>query len=156
ELAERYFDRGPEGAVFTAELRRTVIFGRHDLLQDAPISRVDLLLCRNTLMYFDATVQNDLINRMHFSLGEGGYLMLGKVHMLLGQGQLFEPVAVKQRIFRKLTPPTMRGRLLAMAGHAPLADGSEAGQVLDAAFEHGADAELVLDAQGLLLAINSR
>jgi two-component system CheB/CheR fusion protein len=156
ELADRYFERSGTNAVFAPELRRTVIFGRHDLLQDAPISRVDLLLCRNTLMYFDASVQTDLVRRLHFSLGEHGYLMLGKVEMLLGQNQLFEPIAVKQRIFRKVTPPTLRGRLLAMAGRAASVDGEVAGDVLDAAFEHGPDAELVVDAGGQLLAINAR
>jgi len=135
ELADRYFDRSPDGAVFSPELRRTVIFGRHDLLQDAPISRVDLLLCRNTLMYFDASVQHDLAQRLHFSLADGGYLMLGKVEMLLGQGHVFEPVANKQRIFRKITVPTMRGRLLAMAGRVPSTDGELGPHVLEAAFE---------------------
>jgi two-component system, chemotaxis family, CheB/CheR fusion protein len=156
ELADRYFDRSRDGAVFSPELRRTVIFGRHDLLQDAPISRVDLLLCRNTLMYFDASVQHDLVQRLHFSLADGGYLMLGKVEMLLGQGQVFEPVATKQRIFRKITVPTMRGRLLAMAGRVPSTDGELGTHVLESAFEHGADPEMVLDAQSCLLAVNER
>ena len=57
DLLEKYFE--PEGGryVFHKDLRRALIFGRHDLLQDAPISRIDLLVCRNTLMYFNAEVQ---------------------------------------------------------------------------------------------------
>ncbi|RYG30000.1 protein-glutamate O-methyltransferase CheR, partial [bacterium] len=51
---EKYFERVGDRFVFDRELRRSVIFGRHDLIQDAPISRVDLLMCRNTLMYFNA------------------------------------------------------------------------------------------------------
>ena len=57
ELRERYFEPADERFAFRGDLRRTVIFGRNNLLQDAPISRLDLLLCRNTLMYFTAETQ---------------------------------------------------------------------------------------------------
>src|SRR3954453_10241958 len=50
-LLERYFEQGDQRYSFRKDLRRTVIFGRNDLTQDAPISRIDLLTCRNTLMY---------------------------------------------------------------------------------------------------------
>ena len=154
-MAERYFEDGPGGKVLLSELRRAVIFGRHDLLQDAPISRVDLLLCRNTLMYFNSDAQGRLVNRLHYSLADHGHLLLGKVEMLLGQGELFEAVDVKRRLFRKLNPPTIRGRLLAMAGHAPLPISIESPErLIDASFEHGAEAQLVLDPQDALLAVN--
>ncbi|HEX9787241.1 MAG TPA: protein-glutamate O-methyltransferase CheR, partial [Candidatus Binatia bacterium] len=52
ELREKYFERVNGRYVLNAELRRSVIFGRHDLVQDAPMSHLDLLVCRNTLMYF--------------------------------------------------------------------------------------------------------
>src|SRR3954452_6851407 len=52
ELLEKYFESHPAGHAFRGDLRRTVIFGRNDLVQDAPISRVDLLISRNALMYF--------------------------------------------------------------------------------------------------------
>ncbi|MEO6236716.1 MAG: CheR family methyltransferase, partial [Vicinamibacterales bacterium] len=51
---------------FDRDLRRCVIFGRHDLINDAPISRVDLLLCRNTLMYFNADAQARIMARFAF------------------------------------------------------------------------------------------
>ena len=54
--------------MFRGDLRRTVIFGRNDLVQDAPISRLDLLVCRNTLMYFNAEAQAKILNRFHFAL----------------------------------------------------------------------------------------
>jgi two-component system, chemotaxis family, CheB/CheR fusion protein len=156
-FAERYFDAGTGGATFNTDLRRLVIFGRHDLLQDAPISRVDLLLCRNTLMYFNADVQRRLVQRLHFSLADGGHLLLGKVEMLLGHGDLFEPVDVKRRLFRKLTAATVRGRLLAMAGGAATAaTETQPDRIVDAAFELGADAQLVLDARDVLIGVNGR
>ena len=57
ELRERYFERADQRFAFRKDLRRTVIFGRNNLVQDAPISRLDLLICRNTLMYFNAETQ---------------------------------------------------------------------------------------------------
>lgn len=59
ELRDKYFDLVNKNYVFHQDLRRAVIFGRHDLLQDTPISRLDLLVCRNTLMYFNSETQGD-------------------------------------------------------------------------------------------------
>jgi two-component system CheB/CheR fusion protein len=157
EMADRYFEPSNGGLAVATDLRRAVIFGRHDLLQDAPISRVDLLLCRNTLMYFNTDVQSRLVHRLHYSLADQGFLLLGKVEMLLGQSELFAPVDVKRRLFRKLTSATLRGRLLAMTGAAPEpppTDGPR--RLVDVAFEHGAEAQLVLDAAGTLVAVNGK
>jgi two-component system CheB/CheR fusion protein len=82
-----------------------VIFGRHDLVQDAPISRIDLLVCRNTLMYFNAETQARILARFHFALAEAGVLFLGKAEMLLSHGALFLPVDLKQRTFGKAARP---------------------------------------------------
>jgi two-component system CheB/CheR fusion protein len=154
-LAERYFERAGSVWTFHPELRRAVIFGRHDLLQDAPISKVDLLLCRNTLMYFNAEHQARLVQGLHFSLAEHGHLLLGKVEMLLGRSDLFEPVDVKSRLFRKLAAPAQRGRLLTLdpAAAGPPVDGGS-GRIIDAAFEHAPDPQLVLDDAGVLVAVN--
>jgi two-component system CheB/CheR fusion protein len=81
-----------------------VIFGRNDLVQDAPISRVDLLVCRNTLMYFNAETQSRVLSRFHFALANGGILFLGKAEMLLSHTDLFTPVDLKRRLFRKVAP----------------------------------------------------
>jgi two-component system CheB/CheR fusion protein len=63
DLLTKYFARSGDRYTFDRDLRRAVIFGRHDLIQDAPISRVDLLLCRNTLMYFNAEAQARIMAR---------------------------------------------------------------------------------------------
>ena len=101
ELLERYFDQTGGRFVFRKDLRRSVIFGRNDLVQDAPISRIDLLVCRNTLMYFNAETQSRILTRFHFALASAGILFLGKAEMLLGHGTLFAPVDLKRRMFRK-------------------------------------------------------
>src|SRR5829696_8586807 len=62
-LVETYFERQHDDYVFHRDLRRCVIFGRHDLLQDAPISRIDLLMCRNALMYFNGEAQARVLER---------------------------------------------------------------------------------------------
>jgi two-component system CheB/CheR fusion protein len=85
----RYFERNGQGYVFSKDLRRSVIFGRHDLIQDAPISRIDLLVCRNTLMYLNSETQSHVLARFSFALREGGYLLLGKAEMLLAHSNLF-------------------------------------------------------------------
>jgi len=61
DRALRYFERDGDYGVFRGDLRRALIFGRHDLVQDPPISRIDLLTCRNTLMYFTAEVQGKIL-----------------------------------------------------------------------------------------------
>ena len=72
ELRERYFERADQRFAFRKDLRRTVIFGRNNLVQDAPISRLDLLICRNTLMYFNAETQGRILRHFHFALDAGG------------------------------------------------------------------------------------
>src|SRR5207249_1885737 len=89
ELRQRYFERIGEQYGFRHDLRRTVIFGRHDLVQDAPISRIDLLISRNTLMYFNSDAQARILARFFYALKEGGYLFLGKAETLLAHAKVF-------------------------------------------------------------------
>jgi two-component system, chemotaxis family, CheB/CheR fusion protein len=101
DLRERYFDVTGDRFGFRSDLRRAVIFGRHDLVQDAPISRLDLLVCRNTLMYFNAETQTKILRRLHFALNDAGILFLGKAEMLLSHATLFTPINLPHRIFRR-------------------------------------------------------
>ncbi|XVV09015.1 CheR family methyltransferase [Actinoplanes sp. CA-131856] len=103
ELIERYFEPVNGGRfAFRKDLRRSVIFGRNDLVQDAPISRIDLLTCRNTLMYFNAETQAKILGRFHFALRDAGVLFLGKAEMLLSHASLFSPIDLKRRVFRRV------------------------------------------------------
>jgi two-component system CheB/CheR fusion protein len=104
ELRERYFEPTGQGYAFRKDLRRSVIFGRNDLVQDAPISRIDLLVCRNTLMYFNAETQSRVLSRFHFAVNGTGMLFLGKAEMLLSHSSLFAPVDLQRRVFRKVPP----------------------------------------------------
>jgi two-component system CheB/CheR fusion protein len=102
DLRARYFETIGGRHAFRKDLRRSLIFGRNDLVQDAPISRIDLLVCRNTLMYFTAEMQARILSRFHFALAESGVLFLGKAERLLSHRTLFQPIDLKQRMFRKV------------------------------------------------------
>jgi two-component system, chemotaxis family, CheB/CheR fusion protein len=104
-LLEKYFEANGNRYAFRKDLRRSVIFGRNDLVQDAPISRIDLLICRNALMYFNAETQARILARFHFALADSGVLFLGKAEMLLSHTALFIPVDLNRRIFRKVPRP---------------------------------------------------
>jgi two-component system CheB/CheR fusion protein len=101
DLRERFFTPVRDQYVFSKELRQSVIFGRHDLVQDAPISRIDILICRNTLMYLNAQTQAKVLSQLSFALADKGYLVLGKAEMLFTQLRRFEPVDLKRRVFAK-------------------------------------------------------
>ncbi|MEU6142792.1 protein-glutamate O-methyltransferase CheR [Streptomyces sp. NPDC047081] len=84
-------------------LRYSVVFGRHDIMRDVPLSGVDLLVCRNTLMYFDRTTQAGVLDGFRFALRNGGFLFLGRAETLVAYGHgSFEPVERRQRIYRRL------------------------------------------------------
>src|SRR5260370_14133927 len=118
-LREKYFEAEGNHYLLRGDLRRSLIFGRHDLLQDAPISRIDLLICRNTLMYFESEAQARILARLHYALTENGYLFLGKAEMLLRRRELFTPGDLQQRAFSKVPKHTPRHPLVrfARAGH---------------------------------------
>jgi two-component system, chemotaxis family, CheB/CheR fusion protein len=108
DFLSRYFERVDDRYFFHKDLRRSIIFGRHDLVQDAPISRVNLLVCRNTLMYFTRDAQARVLQRFHFALRDGGFLFMGRAELLLTHGELFTPVELKCRVFTKTASPNAR------------------------------------------------
>ena len=158
-LLEKYWTREGGHSVFHKDLRRALIFGRHDLLQDAPISRVDLLVCRNTIMYFNAEVQAKIMTRFHFAVNDGGCLFLGKAEMLFSHAALFLPLDLKRRIFVKVSKDGLRDRLLLMAQSGLEASGTSLDNHLrlrDAVFSAGPVAQIVVDRSGLLAMANER
>src|SRR5215831_9465013 len=109
ELLGRYFERVDDRYLFHKDVRRSIIFGRHDLVQDAPVSRVNLLVCRNTLMYFTRETQAKVLSRFHFALRNGGFLFMGRAELLLTHGELFTPLELKWRVFTKTVNQNFRG-----------------------------------------------
>jgi two-component system CheB/CheR fusion protein len=115
EYVEKYFEPQSGRFAFQPDLRRTMIFGRHNLVTDASISKLDLLVCRNALMYFKAELQNRIFMRFHFGLNSPGYLFLGKAEMLLSGTELFRAVDIRNRIFEKIPQPDSRKHMLLLA-----------------------------------------
>lgn len=156
ELLERYFVETGGRFVFRKDLRRSVIFGRNDLVQDAPISRIDLLVCRNTLMYLTAETQARILGRFHFALAGSGVLFLGRAEMLLSHGALFTPVDLRRRTFQKTPRTSTGGSHVLGETTAPLARPEPPG--IDAlrseAVLAGPLAQVVLAADGLVAVVN--
>ena len=157
DLRSKYFEEVGDRFVFQPDLRRAVIFGRHDIVQDAPISHLDLLVCRNTLMYFNAETQSRILARFHFALNDTGVIFLGKAEMLLTRANLFTPIHLKHRIFTKVAKPALRDRLMVVAQAGTLEMNNHFVGYLrlrDAAFDAVSVAQVVLDMHSTLLLIN--
>jgi two-component system CheB/CheR fusion protein len=149
-----YFEADAGHVRFRQDLRPSLIFGRHDLLQDAPISRVTVLTCRNVLMYFNGETQARVLERFPFALHEHGLLMVGKAEMLLTHSELFTPVSLRHRIF-KARRVAGASRLAALAVGGPGRD-THLRRATEAAFVAAPDAQLVIDASGTLTLFNDR
>ncbi|HNF64189.1 MAG TPA: EAL domain-containing protein [Plasticicumulans sp.] len=156
-LLERYFTTAGESYQVGKLLRDLVIFARHDLAQDPPFLRLDLISCRNLLIYFKSPLQERVLDMFHYALRPGGWLLLGKSENP-HTADLFAPSAGKVKLFRRrdaararslqmprvpvrendraTRPPARAGmtleervRLVALAAYAP------AGIVVDEAME---------------------
>lgn len=104
---DRYFVRDGGGYQVIPEARRLVFFKLHNILDPVPFGRIDLVVFRNVLIYMTDPLQERVLLALHEALTPGAFLVLGKVEGLTGvTRELFEPVDVAERIYRKpLQPP---------------------------------------------------
>jgi two-component system CheB/CheR fusion protein len=156
ELLTKYFEKVDGLHLFRKDLRRQVIFGRHDLINDAPISRIDLLTCRNTLMYLNGETQARVLSRLHFALNDGGFLLLGRAETLMAHGHSFVAVDLKRRLSRKgsrrsVADPGFPERERRVGATEPLD-----GHLQAAAMETSPVAQVVVDAAGQVVVANDR
>jgi two-component system CheB/CheR fusion protein len=131
DLLERYFDkRGPNYQV-SPELRQTVVFAPHNVIKDAPFTRIDLVTCRNLLIYLQPLAQKKVLGLLHFALKRNGVLMLGPSEHVGPLVDDFEAVDVHWRIYRKhrdLRQTSDTSRLMAPLRQAmPMAGDSRPG-----------------------------
>jgi two-component system CheB/CheR fusion protein len=154
ELRERYFQQSNHGLAFNNDLRRTVIFGRNDLHRDPPISRVDLLVSRNTLMYFGADMQQRILANFYFALNHGGFLVVGKAEALQSGRNFFAPYNLKRRIFMKDGTAQSNFRLPRVPTEHADRGGYAHAHLGEAAFEHAPTAQVVVDDQNHVAGIN--
>ena len=110
ERLGRFFTRVDESAWQIGKpVRETVTFAVQNLISDASFSRMDLISCRNVLIYFEPEMQKQIIGLLHFALKEGGYLFLGLSETVGRQTELFEPVSKKWGIYRRIGPARAEG-----------------------------------------------
>jgi two-component system CheB/CheR fusion protein len=155
ELLTKYFEQVDGLYFFRKDLRRQVIFGRHDLINDAPISRIDLLTCRNTLMYLNAEAQARVLTRLHFALNEGGFVLLGRAETLMAHGHTFVPVDLKRRLSRKGPHRSLRDPVRSREDERSQPEALDS-RIQSAALEASPVAQLVVDTAGQLLLVNDR
>ena len=98
----RFFTKEDRGYRVSRELRAAIVFSVHDLIADAPFSRLDLISCRNLLIYLRPEVQQKVLSLFHFALREGGILFLGTSETVGDASDHFEPISKKQRIYRHI------------------------------------------------------
>ena len=106
ERLARWFVREGDTYCVVKELREMCIFSQHNVIKDAPFSKLDLVSCRNLLIYLNAELQNRVIPLFHFALLPGRFLFLGNSENVTRHPKLFAPVDRRARIFRKLETGT--------------------------------------------------
>ncbi len=100
-----YFGKTDRGYQVSKTIRECCIFARHDLTRDPPFSRLDLVSCRNVLIYMGPILQKRIIPMFHYSLKLGGLLMLGSAEALAGNTDLFSVLDKKNKIFQRQPRP---------------------------------------------------
>jgi two-component system CheB/CheR fusion protein len=111
DLLKRYFKETANGCAVIRRVRDHVVFSTHDLIKDAPFSKLDLISCRNVMIYFDNDLQRQVFDTFHYALKPKGMLMLGMSESSAQAESLFSAVAPKHRIYRKQDVPGHRVRL---------------------------------------------
>jgi two-component system CheB/CheR fusion protein len=101
KLLDRYFVHEDGTYRVNTDIRETCIYANHDVLRDAPFSKLDLISCRNLLIYLGAAMQQRLIPLFHYALRDPGYLLLGSSENVTKHARLFSVVDKECRIFKR-------------------------------------------------------
>lgn len=108
ERLVRFFVKKNDNYIINKELRKLIIFAPHNVFQDPPFGRLDLISCRNVMIYFQPVLQRNLFSIFHTALKSTGYLFLGKSETAGEYSDVFVPVCMQEKIYRHN-----------MLGHAP-------------------------------------
>ncbi|MDO7903784.1 CheR family methyltransferase [Pseudomonas sp. K1(2024)] len=160
----QFFSKEDQHYRVRKEVREQVLFARHNLLSDPPFSQIDLVVCRNLLIYLDREVQRDILQMFHFALRPGGYLFLGSSESADLAGELFAPVDKRNRIFRAREMPSglrHSGRRLTGADLPPATPGTPVktraarkpsyAEVHHRALARRSPPSLIVDGEGMIL-----
>ncbi len=95
----RFFTKKNNSYIVSRELRKMVVFAPQNVFQDPPFGKLDLISCRNMMIYFQNSLQKDLFAIFHMALNNGGYLFLGRSESVSGCGDIYLPVCQNEKIF---------------------------------------------------------
>ena len=101
DIRRKYFTSFNAGYKINKSIRDVCIFARQDITKDPPFSRIDLISCRNLLIYFSSELQKKIIPIFHYALKPGGFLMLGTSESIGGFGDLFFLADKKYKVYKK-------------------------------------------------------
>ena len=158
EILERYFKQENNGFRIKKSIRETVIYADQNLLQDPPYSRLDLISCRNLLIYLDNYLQQKAISIFHYALKSTGHLVLGNSESLGSSAQFYEVIDRKYKVFRKINNIETSGRVWNMiyerqtvkqaekAFHEPISEIAK-----EFILETQAPPSVVIDSEGAML-----
>ena len=105
EFLDRYFTETDDGYQVSGALRERIVFTPHNLCQDPPFSNIDLISCRNLLIYFNNSLQLKVFSRLHYALKGSGLMFLGKSESISGSEALFKPTTDGGQVFRRRVHP---------------------------------------------------
>ncbi|MHC1776508.1 MAG: chemotaxis protein CheB [Lentimicrobium sp.] len=97
----RFFVKTEDGYHVNSEIREMVVFAQHNIIMHPPFTKMDILACRNLLIYLEPELQKKLLGMFYYSLSPGGIMLLGSSETLGSQGQLFTPIDVKLKLFTR-------------------------------------------------------
>lgn len=109
ERLSRCFDAEGDGFLIRKEIRQMVLFAQHDVIPDPPFTRLDILSCRNLMIYFNTTLQQRLLPLFHYALRPGGVLLLGESETVGRFSSLFAPLDPKSRLYLRNDNATIAG-----------------------------------------------
>jgi len=128
ERLRRFFTKEAAGYRINKELREMILFAKHDITTDPPFARIDLISCRNVLIYLSNPLQRRIIPSFHYALNPGGYLLLGNSETVGKDTDLFSAVNARLRIYVKKTTSLRLPNLVAK-GKAPADPGNKKGRI---------------------------
>ncbi|MDD5612253.1 MAG: EAL domain-containing protein [Gallionella sp.] len=132
---ERFFKQDGNDYRIDKSLRECIVFASHNLISDPPFSKLDLVVCRNLLIYLNQTVQKRVLSMFHYVLNSSGYLFLGSSESIGNMGRHFETISKQWRVFRHIKVAARRLPLMPIGSNVsarrfPNAEGLVAGQTL--------------------------
>ena len=166
DTLKNYFIHENGGYRIREDIRKMLVFAQQNVIKDPPFTKIDLLCCRNLLIYLNADLQKRLLPVFHYALKPGGMLMLGPSESIGQHGDLFEPLDRKWKLFRRLEAPATHplpdipvqpsGRMPKVGLPKPVKDASLTAQLQNLLLNRLAPPSVVVNNRGDIVYIHGR